>query len=403
VAAGGEGAERVDDQPAAEFVGSGDHRVMSRSAASRARRDGDIIEVVDADPNAFGGAPVAVVADEGGPSEPRSPRRQAPAWVVGLAVVLTIGAAGTVAWKLRPWYKDPVVIVREASVVPTLTNHLVIGTGAGAPTDSLITTTVEAAPRSIAEIGAVFVDPSAADNQRRASAIFYRTDANSANDPTFDPSATVSSVEVHGTPARLIGSGSGITVRWQPTNGKVYILQTDGLDDGEALRLANSITSDGPTVRISDRSALGPLQVLGTLADEQRIDELLVSGRAFSVNVGLGTFVVDASILAVRYPHAGIAVGTGFGPNTVEMIASSIPVRSRLTVHGRDAIEFDITMGYASGAATLTTVAWTEGGRLIAVTATSPALAEQYAAAVRPATEVEWQQVQRVSSSATAG
>jgi hypothetical protein len=378
---------------------------MSRSAAKRARRDGvEAIEIVDADPAAFGGAPVAVVADEGGSSEPRSPRRQAPAWVVGLAVVLTIGAAGTVAWKLRPWYNDPVVIVRAAIVVPTLTNQLVIGTGAGTPTGALITNTVERPTPGTTESGAVFVDASATvGNPGTARAVFYRTDLDSSGDPTFDPSDTISSGVVHGGPAAVVSSGSGVTVRWQPSDGKIYVLRTDRLDPSAALRLANAITSDGPTVRISPRSALGQLRVVGTMADTDRMEALFVASQAFARGSSYSTYLADASAVAVRYRHAGMAVGTSIGPRTMELLESTFPLRSHVTVHGHNAIEFDITSSFDSGERTFTTVMWTEGGRLIAVTSTSPALAEQYAAAVRPATDAEWRQVVRLSSPVPTG
>jgi hypothetical protein len=335
--------------------------------------------------------------------EPPAPRRGAPAWVVGLAVALLIGAAGAVARNLEPWYVDPVVVVRNASVVPTLTNQLVIGTGAGTPTGAFIGTSDQPIAARANGSGAVFVESPGTVLDHRASAIFYRIDQSGSDYVSFGSDFTTSSVVVHGTPATLVSNGSVTVVRWQGVDRKVWILQTEGIDPTAAMRLANALTSNGPTVRVSPRSALGRLQAVGTIDDRDRMEAVLAGSQAFALDATYTMFIGDTTSVAVRYPHAGIAIGTSLGSHAIELMGSTFPVTSHVTVHGHAAVEFDITTNSGPEPATLTTVMWPEGGRIIAVTATTPALAEHYASAVRPASITEWRQVVGLSSSATAG
>jgi len=366
---------------------------------SGARPDeGDIIEIVDADPTVFGAAPVVVDArDE--PHEQRKPHREVSVWSVGLVVVLLAVAAGTVAWKLQPWHHDDAVYVRDHVATTTLTDHLVIADVAGAPVGALLPT-AQPLPTEVAE-GAVFIDAASTPGiEATANAIYSRFEPDMRAEVSFDPSATTAVVEVHGVSGMTATSGTSVVVRWRLADGTVQSLQTDRVSADAALRLANAITSDGHTVRVAPRSALGQLCPLGTVAESQHVVQVFVASQAFAQDPGGGASPDnDPSIFAVRYRTAGIAVGHGAGPDTLALIATSLPLRAHLEVHGLDALSFDLSASFGATPSTLTTVMWVEGGRLIAVCATSPALAQQYAQAVRPATDAEWRQVVQLSSS----
>ncbi|MEI8241295.1 MAG: hypothetical protein WCI22_17930, partial [Actinomycetota bacterium] len=348
-----------------------DPRASALAVPRHTRHDAiEIIELVDADPNVFGGAPLTTVDNDRTPGESRAPRGATTAWLGGAAVALMLLGAAAVARQLRPWQAgDPAVVVRDASVTPTLTNHLVIGTVAGTPTGALTTTIDEQVGRIAFPRGAVFASGLAeAGSPSVKSAVFYESLSTTA-DNAFDPSATTTSVEVQGTAATLVSSGSSFLVRWKSADGNVYLLRTDRLDRAEALRLANALTIEGTSVRIRHRSALGALGVRGTLADAQRLGAVFEESQSVGNEQPLYGAGNDATMVVVRYPHAGMAVNTSVGPNTMALTESSFPVRAHVSVHGHDAIEVDTTVNFGSGESTRTTLMWTEGGRLIAVTA----------------------------------
>jgi hypothetical protein len=370
----------------------------------RARTNGEtieLIELVDVDPAAFGAGHDVIGVRFDGPAE--APRSDAPiasatasAWRVGAAMFALLLAAGATAAALRPWYRDPVLIVRSATVQPSLTDQLVIGRYPGVARSAEIVSPSSALADGIRG-GAVFAATPGVDGTTARSATYYVVaDTAGTNNPPADDSTEP--ITVQGTLGTITQNGSSILVQWHPADGVVSVLRTRGLDRAATLRLASQLVVRGDTVRVGHRSALQGMHAVGTIADAQQLGAVFEAAQAYAGEPTFGPLGGSSRIVAVRYPAAAVAVGTSVGPGTDEFLALSFPAVAHTTADGYDAVVVDTSTSNGRTRTTRTTVVWTEHGRIIAVSASSRALAEQYAEAVRPATADEWLQVQHLSA-----
>jgi hypothetical protein len=366
----------------------------------RVRADVELIELVDADPSAFGGSH-EVIGDrfeapaEAPQREATFPSTAASAWRVGALVIMLAVVASVTAWHLNPWYRDPEVIVRSATVVPSLTDQLVIGRYPGVARSAEISEMSATTPQGF-EGGAVFVGPSPSDGGTPNNAIFYRFAAGSQG-YTVDQGAA-EPITVKGSLGTIAVTGPSILVQWHPADGKDAFLRTTGLDRAATLRLANSLTVRGDAVRVSHRSALAGMHAIGTIADAQQLGAVFQAAQGYAGQPTFGPTGTRSRIVVVRYPAATVAVGEAVGPATHDLLTLLFPVVGHTTADGFDAVVFDTSTNDGTQQVARTTVMWTEGGRIIAVSAPSKALAQQYAEAVRAATDDEWLQVQHLSA-----
>jgi hypothetical protein len=296
---------------------------------------------------------------------------------------------------LNPWYRDPEVIVRSATVVPSLTDQLVIGRYPGVARSAEISEMSATTPQGF-EGGAVFVGPSPSDGGTPNNAIFYRFAAGSQG-YTVDQGAA-EPITVKGSLGTIAVTGPSILVQWHPADGKDAFLRTTGLDRAATLRLANSLTVRGDAVRVSHRSALAGMHAIGTIADAQQLGAVFQAAQGYAGQPTFGPTGTRSRIVVVRYPAATVAVGEAVGPATHDLLTLLFPVVGHTTADGFDAVVFDTSTNDGAQQVARTTVMWTEGGRIIAVSAPSKALAQQYAEAVRAATDDEWLQVQHLSA-----
>jgi len=370
----------------------------------RARSNGEtieLIELVDVDPAAFGAGHDIVGVRFDGPAE--APRSEAPiasatssAWRVGATMLVLLVAAGATAVALRPWYRDPVLIVRSAVVQPSLTDQLVIGRYPGVARSAEIVSPSSALANGFRG-GAVFATEPGTDGTTARNATFYVVaDTTDPNNPTADDSTEP--ITVQGTLGTITISDPSILVQWHPADGVVSVLRTTGLDRGAALRLAGQLVVRGDTVRVGHRSALQGMHAVGTIADAQQLGAVFEAAQAYAGEPTFGPLGGSSRIVAVRYPAAAVAVGSSVGSATDELLAVSFPAVAHTTADGYDAVVVDTSTNNGSTRTARTTVVWSEHGRIIAVSAPSRALAEQYAEAVRPATADEWLQVQHLSA-----
>jgi hypothetical protein len=376
---------------------------------SRARRDDlEVIELVDADPAAFGGAPVAVVSDDAGEPRPtrrrREPPRGVPAWMMGLAVVLLIVAAGTVAWKLSPWHADDSVFVRDQRATPTLTNHLIVGDLHVVPLASYVgASAAEPVERTnVITSGAVFVGPRSTPSSTPPSMLFWRIPPGTTfSDESNDGS---SKIEVQGQPGTIMRGSGEYLIRWGLPDGSQDNLRALSVDEGTATRLADNISIDRhDTVFVRHRSALGAFHAAGTVNDLQTAGSTFTAAAVWATDPGSIPPSNLRSVDLIDYGPLTLAVGPSTGSDPIELLRPNLPAATALQVHGHDALAVQVnTDSAASPSAGLNyVVVWVEGGLTIAVAGNTLSATLQNAEAVRPATDAEWQQVVKVQNAST--
>jgi hypothetical protein len=374
---------------------------------SRGQRDDvDIIELVAADPTAFGGAPVAVVDTGLVPREPREPSSSNRRWPAGLLVVVLVGAAATVGWKIAPWHGNDVLYVRDHIASPvTLTSHLVIDNNNAVPIASYLgaaaTTSVTpaTAQANVISTGAVFVASSPTGGSTSTPSILYwRVPSGSNVDNTAIEGAT--KVTVQGMPGTVWDSGSGVLVRWTLADGSQDTLQARAADTATALRIANVLSVDTHgTVVVRHRSALGPFHPAGTVNDVQAAVAGFNAAASWSNAGGAVPAANERSVDLVDYGEGmALAIGPSVGPDALALIRAVLPTATTdVQVHGHVALSLPLNRDVATDTTlSQAEVLWVEGGRILTVSGGTQELALQYAQSVRPATEAEWQQVVKV-------
>ncbi|MGB8859145.1 MAG: hypothetical protein WCC60_07815 [Ilumatobacteraceae bacterium] len=358
------------------------------------------IEFIDADPTAFGPQRA---------SEPAPPRER-PTWLVpaalGVLAALITGALFA-AWRSRhePWTIRAEFPASTATATPALGAQLVFGD----PPDTLSAASLGVEPGGAdsgldnleGAIGYFFGAPGATIGFGQSStgrwAAFFAVPADRADAPSVDGGDGTTTITVQSAPGQLRTSVGNRTIEvvFGPVDGQVFSVVTSELTQQETLAFAEAVSVDGTTARVSDSTVLSGLRPVGSIAD-------------FTATFGV---IVTASDPAT--PREGI-VSTQYGPEGGRVAVTSLPATDHAyamlrfflgdaadaTVHGLPAVAFAMTADDPLLASNRpgTIVAWIEGGRLIVVSGSDgPVTTTALAETVRPATDAEWTEVERVA------
>lgn len=361
--------------------------------------DFELIELLDADPSAFG--PAADVSASRPPRPPR-PRPQwlVPALIATVAIIAT--AAALLVWK--PWVNDfkiRLAFPAATPTEPTLTEQLVFDVAPAELTAASLGK-VEGDVDAFADAGGYFFgEPEA--NLRLGQidtgrwALFY---ASAADDETDFESRGQAAIEVtiQGAPGQLLAAvGDPLTrLAFGPLNGLLYTVVASELSHEEAIAFADVVTFDDGAPAVSDISALDGMMPLFSVEDFSMANSLLLgaisseSSQPQVVSTHYGLESERFTVTSQRAPDAGLAPLQFLFGGEIDAV-----------VHGEQALSFDVDTTdslFALDVDLGSVVAWVEGGRLVMVTGQLP-LAELLALAesVRPATEAEWSEIEQVA------
>lgn len=366
--------------------------------------DPDEIDIIEADPGAFGPAPRADGAGEGdgtnGAGPTTSPRRSRRTLVIAIGAALLVAAAATViVW--RPWSSDDhhLSLPSHTVAAATLTERLVLDRPPVDPTSSAIGApgggeTTFGDQFADAE-GYFFVGPNAKMTFDGSSegqwAAFYAVPKDSDNAPSITVEDGKEGGTVQGAPATIDQQGPGqlVEVEFGPVDGYLISVASSGLSKQQALALAEVVGVENGIPVVRDSTALLDLQPLGSMAAYAATYELLLSAQSG------GAFPTERTV-SVQY---------GTDENAVSVTSREVSDKEWLkmaefvlggaadhTVHGHPAIAVETTgRGFGADA---TIVCWEEGGRMIMVTGHDDVDATLLLAeSVRPATDEEWDAV----------
>ncbi|MEN9644732.1 MAG: hypothetical protein RL238_1401 [Actinomycetota bacterium] len=347
------------------------------------------IELIDADPTVFGGAPRAAASE---PEQPASPRRPFPTRAVlvsGLVCLVMAGlVAGLLAWK--PWYDDPRLVLDDTRVrASELSERLVFDP----PPSELRASTehgndIDAAEAwSANSVGFFFADPEATfdpdDGDDRWFGFYAR--------PSSDPRTPLifGQTTIAGAPAEVSNETDGdlIEMAWGPVDGFTYTAAASHLTVEQATAIADQLRiEEGKPVLLDDRTLVG-LEPLGSFGDYLT----LLTLSQFTQDTGAG---LDR-LVGVYYGFDREAVVSVPGrPEALDMLWFVLNLRpTEGEVHGLPAYGFTKGAG-PFGGMDVSTVVWFEGGRIIIVAAAGEVdEVFELAQTVRPATDDEWQAV----------
>jgi len=333
---------------------------------------GDIIEidVLDADPWAFGGS---------GASHQVTPRllRSRPRWLVAAAAASIVAIiTGVALW--QPWQVPPRWRTFEAPppVTSPASNRLLPAVAPGEVTRSsqplaqendTPTTTLG---HLFAERGATFADGRWA---------WFEAAATDAADSR--PATDADEFVVHGVAAARNQSGDRTRLEWGPIGGFMWRMDSNRLTIDESLRFAGAAGVEQGSAAVRSDADLGSLQPLAGLPAFRSAFALhdALTGSHFDTGIKATTIsyvaqdltVVDLASVAAP-PDALATADFMFGSGTAATVHG-------LAAHVTDSIELG------------TVVTWLENGRLVAVrgrrTADTMLL---LAGSIRPATGEQW-------------
>ena len=330
------------------------------------------IEVIDADPGAFGGSG----ADASTTPRPHRPR---PRWLVPVAVV-SVTAVAAVVFVWQPWQQPPTwrTFDAPAPTVAELGNHLLPATAPGPLTTMTEPTSTVGVNVPSNAIGHVFAEPDASYGSRRWA--FFEAAATGAGDAA--PAAATEEWTVQGLPASLAHLRVRNQFEWGPFGGFNWHTSSNLLSTDEALAFAEAVGVQQGQAAIRHSYDLGTLQPLGTVSafhSAFALEDALTDGPfATAVEATVVEYTVDTEaavqVASVPAPPDGLAL--------VEFVFGN---GSPATVHALPAV---LLTSRDLG----TTVVWLEGGRLIAVTGGRIPRPEvlTLAESVGPVTDDEW-------------
>jgi hypothetical protein len=351
--------------------------------------DPELIELIDADPTAFGlPASRTVVDSEERPA--RSPRRGRLLVAMAVATVTALLVAGLFTWK--PWADDPRLALPDPPVAaPELSSHLVLDL----PVDRVRATTLQD-PGS--EAG--FTPPAGAVGHFLGGegARLQTGDGNTV--PWFgffgrpaksDDAIFSQGVTVAGAPAEMSEETPGeVQLAWGPVDGFIFTAVGEHLDQAATLAIAEQLRiQDGQPVLL-DRAAAPDLHPIGSYGDFATAATLV----QFAQNNNRGTERVTG--LYYGYPGQSV-VSMEANRSVIDMLPFVLNSTAHEgTVHGGRALGFTKGAGPFGGFDT-SMVFWWEGGRLILV-AGGDDLDATFALAegTRVATDDEWATVMAV-------
>lgn len=339
-----------------------------------------LIEILDADPTAFG---------TGGSAEP-PPARPTPWWrrpagtaLVALVALVTATVA-VVIW--QPWHHEP---------TPPLSNRLVLDL----PTSSVLDVGIDRLrPATVsADVGYVYAEDGATlpwlgtGSGRWLGWSAYPVDSpNTAYSDFPDGGRRVD--DVQSATAAVWGDDDALRLVFGPIGGRIFDVGSSGLTLDEVTSVAGAIgvTNGRPTLggghdALFDLLGLRPL---GTYEELSAAVSLVLGGTRPPTSIA-------TTAIGFTDGQGGVAriasvADTGDGP-LMGMVRALLGPAGTATVHHRDALATSVQAVFSSDSTPDNLVAWHEGGRLIVVTG-SASLAAIVAIAdgAHEATEDQW-------------
>lgn len=329
-------------------------------ATARATDDPGVIEVIDADPAAFGPA-VRAPARPSSPTHRASRRRMRRAT---LALLVAVGAAAVVA--TRPW--EPSAVWRTFPLevgATTLPAQLVLAQ----PATPLFSVLHDAQPTSAAladdGLGHVFAAPGAT-YERGRWALFRIDQITGGSAATVAVTAEAAVVEA--------AAGGRSRLVWSPSPTRRYTVETQELTSEETRAFGTAVGEH------AGHAALRRAYTLGDLQPVAGVGALIVAQQLLD---GLARGATAGNATIVRY--RGFVTPTSV--STVEAPADAVSAVGFLL--GGSPASVNDHPGVTAASPTLgTVVAWVQGGRLVVVTDAVPQDdLLRVAAAVQPATD----------------
>jgi len=359
--------------------------------------DSELIEILDADPYAFGSS--------GRDTPPRAPRSR-PQWSVPVAVaaIAAVALVATLAvWK--PWENDFQVRLTFPSlspVEPTLTEQLVFGD----PPDDLTLASVGAGEDGFNNLagadGYFFADANANFNLGQGGsgrwATFFAGRSDSTSQ-TLQNGDGALDVIVQGAPGTILTSidSQNIELNFGPIDGRFISVVTSELTQDETLAFAEASVFDDSVPVIADAWTVAGLQPVGSISRFGSVFGFVVTA-ANPVNA-------QPTIVTAQYgPEDRRLTVTSHatGDNDLKLLSFFLGGEIDSDVHGQPALTYvadpsDSLLAFGIEFGSI--VAWVEGGRMIMVTGKMPVdeLIE-LAETVRPATDDEWAEVVSVAA-----
>lgn len=361
------------------------------------RDDLEPIEVIDADPSAFGPAPRSAAPADGrsererDPEAPDAPPRSWP-WISAVAVVLVAAMVALLAWS--PWSGGTSLVLTDPRPAESeLTERLVfdeppselrlavLGREDGGGNDSGPIWNSESIGYFFGAPGATF-DPD--DGTDRWFGFFAL--------PSDHPSTPLvfGQREIAGAPAEVSDETEGalVDMAWGPVDGYTFTAAGSQMTIDEAVTIAEQLRIvDGRPVVVDD-SVLDGMEGLGAFGDYVALATLV----QYAQNNGRG---VDG-LIGLYYGFDGHSVVSVQGnESTLDLVGFVMdPDAEERTVHGQRAVGFTKGAGPFGGFDT-STVLWWEGGRVVLVAGDGDLSATfDLAESVRPATDEEWAEVE---------
>ena len=368
--------------------------MLTRSACHTGvvRDDIELIEVIDADPSAFGAIPRPRAVDEPSDLPPRTDHPTSGSWRwVAAAAVLVAAIIGLFAW--HPWSgTESLVLADPRPVDSELTERLVFDS----PPSDLRLASLGASTEQDEQtppiwnsesIGYFLGVPDATFDPDDGSDRwfgFYALPADLPNTPLV-----FGQRKIAGAPAEVSdeSGGSLVDLAWGPVDGYTFAASASQMTVDEAVAIAEQLRIVRGRPVVVDRSVLGALQPLGAFGNYVTLATLI----QFAKNNGRG----QDGVVGLYYGFDGHSVvsvpGNAASLDFVRFVMD--PDVQERTVHGQRAVGFTKGSGPFGGFDT-STVVWWEGGRVVLVAGDGDLSATfDLAESVRPATDQEWKEV----------
>jgi len=343
--------------------------------------DGELIELIDADPTAFGVSHAATPT--------RVPRERAPLpWkrlLIGLAAAAVVAGAavGVLAW--APWEPDLRLVLSDPRQHPTaLSAHLVLDHSTA--DQQHVEAGAEAQVKwNDGSLGYFFAEPGATFQTGDGTDKWFAFQA----EPVGDAPNIFGQRTIAGAPAEVSDESGGTEIRiaWGPVDGWVFSALAVQMTVDDAVAIAEQLRIADGAALLRDRTPLRSMRPIGPFGAYKALLAIQSSDRS-----GGPAFEHTA---AVFYGDGGQSVVSTPAPESVmDMVPFAFTETPTAgTVHGQQALGLLHGSG-PFGELNRSTVLWWEGGRLVAVTGGSDlASTFELAETVRPAASTgEWPQ-----------
>lgn len=361
----------------------------------------ELIELIEADPTAFGGQPAEGATGRAAEVDEHHAAHRSAVPGVTMGVLALLLAAVLVAVALPP-LRAVERTGRVLSFPPlrrqlsTLDGHLVFAEPPGEVSSAglgAVSSDGRVGPSALRDLTGYLFAASGAHFTLSGEgsgrwAAFWSAPAGSIDDP--GPVSTPTT-QVQGAPASVDDYGDETVVVFGPVDGRTFSVRTHDLGSAASLRFAEAVAIRAGVPTITDDRALADLQPVGSIAEYgAALDVVLTPGESAipSTNLVFVQYAGEAS----RYTLASVPAAH---ETMLPMLHFLMPQGHEREVRGTtgwvvgDGLTPDLL-----GSGTGTLVAWVEGGRLILVIGPDDELSTlALANSIRPASDDEWDEV----------